>query len=322
MGRERARASTLLGARVTTLCDADPARALALARQYPGSHVVSDAREIDWSGLDAIFVCLPPGTRGPIEMEAIRFGVPFFIEKPIGTSTSQCISLIEALRSRPVIHSVGYMNRYRDSVLRARRILATREPLGLACHWVASAYGVPWWLRPADSGGPFNEQGTHFVDLCRYLVGEIVQVTAHSPGSTTPADVIDTVTAMLEFSTGILGNIFYSCRASVKQIGFKVFSAEATLSLHGWDLHLLDGQTTEPPAPSNKEDIYLKDVSAYFEAIRVGDPSLIRCDLEDAARTQLVVDAILRSVLSNRPEPVSTLNSHLQAFSHAPRVIG
>src|SRR5262245_57887388 len=114
MGRERARASTLLGAKVTSVCDSDGARALALANQYPGSQVTSDAKEIDWFGLDAIFICLPPGTRGAIEMEAVRFGVPFFIEKPIGISTGQCVPLLEALRKRPVIHSVGYMNRYRD----------------------------------------------------------------------------------------------------------------------------------------------------------------------------------------------------------------
>jgi myo-inositol 2-dehydrogenase/D-chiro-inositol 1-dehydrogenase len=317
MGRERARVSTLLGAKVTSLCDSDRPRALALANQYPGTQVTSDATEIDWSGVDAIFVCLPPGTRGPIEMEAIKFGVPFFIEKPIGTSTGQCMSLLEALRSHPVIHSVGYMNRYRDSVLRARRLLAARTPLGLTCHWVASVYGVPWWLRSTDSGGPFNEQGTHFIDLCRYLLGEIVQVTAQSPGSTMSADLSDTVIATLEFSSGILGSVFYSCRASVKQIGFKIFSAEASLSLEGWDLRFLDSQTTEPTSPPDGEDVYLKEVSAYFEAIRTGDQSFVKCDLEDAARTQLVVDAILRSLSSKRPEPVPTLGSHPQAFSHA-----
>jgi predicted dehydrogenase len=315
MGRERARASTLLGGKVTSLCDSDRPRALALANEYPGSQVTFDAKEIDWSGLDAAFICLPPGTRGPLEMEAIRFGVPFFIEKPIGTSTGQCMPLLEALRSRPVINSVGYMNRYRDSVVLARRLLAARKPLGLACHWVAAVYGVPWWLRPSDSGGPFNEQGTHFIDLCRYLLGEIIQVTGHAPGSASSGGLSDTVVATLEFSSGIFGTVFYSCRASVKQIGFKIFSAEASLSLEGWDLHFPDSQSTRPNSPPDKEDIYLKEVSAYFEAIKEGDQSLVKCDLEDAARTQLVVDAILRSLSSRRPEPVSTLESHLQAFS-------
>jgi myo-inositol 2-dehydrogenase / D-chiro-inositol 1-dehydrogenase len=317
MGRERARASTFLGGKVTSLCDSDRSRALALANQYPGSQATSDATQIDWSGLDAVFICLPPGTRGPIEMEAIRFGVPFFIEKPIGTSTAQCISLLAALRSRPVIHSVGYMNRYRDSVLHVRRLLAARKPLGLTCHWVASVYGVPWWLRPDDSGGPFNEQGTHFIDLCRYLLGEIIQVTGYSPGSTLSADLSDTVVATLEFSSGILGTVFYSCRASVKQIAFKIFSADTSLSLEGWDLRFLDSQSIEPNAPPDKEDVYQKEVSAYFEAIKAGDQSLVKCDLEEAARTQLVVDAILRSLRSKHPEPVSTLESHLQASSHA-----
>lgn len=134
MGREHARAATLLGARVSVLYDLEVANAQKLAEAYPQSDVVSDWREIDWPGVDAVFVCTPPSCRGPVECSAAEAGVPLFLEKPVGISAGQCLPLYRQLKSRPVVHAVGYMNRYRSSVLLARQFLKQSEPVGIACN--------------------------------------------------------------------------------------------------------------------------------------------------------------------------------------------
>src|SRR5205085_11030752 len=79
MGREHARAATLLGARVSVLYDLEVANAQKLAEGYPQSNVVTDWREIDWPGVDAVFVCTPPSCRGPVECSAAEAGVPLFL---------------------------------------------------------------------------------------------------------------------------------------------------------------------------------------------------------------------------------------------------
>jgi len=298
MGQEHARAATILGARVCLLYDCDISRSQMLADRYPASSVLQDWKAIDWRAIDAVFVCTPPSCRGPVEMSAASAGVPIFVEKPVGISAEQCRQLERALITTPVINSVGYMNRYRDSVLRAREFLAHREPVGIACNWVCAPYRVAWWSQRDHSGGPFNEQATHFVDLCRFLMGEVVEVFAFALSKTS---FDDTITVTLSFANGALGTLLYSCRASDKQIDIRIFSTTGGLELEGWDLRLKDDDGKKGYA----EDPYVKEDAAFFAAIEAADQSLIKSSVAEAIRTQMVVDAVHRSLLSRKPEKIA-----------------
>jgi Predicted dehydrogenases and related proteins len=305
-GREHARASTLLGARVALLCDRDISRARTLAGEHPDSVVLEDFQSIDWSSIDAVFVCTPPASRGPAELAAIQAGIPVMVEKPVGLSAEGCMPLLKALREKPVINSVGYMNRYRDSVSKAQKLLADTELVGIVCNWIGGIYRVPWWLQRNASGGPFNEQGTHLVDLCRLFLGEITEVFAMAGNSSMHKDLQETVVVTLRFLNEKFGTIFYSIRASEKHIHFQIFSTTDSVSLEGWDLKLkAQGATI-----SSEEDIYVKEDAAFFNAISSGDQGVVKTPLEDAIRTQLVVDTIHRSLASQKPEHVPLFDSN------------
>src|SRR4051812_36581062 len=178
MGLVHAKNAAELGHRVTIACDVDLARATTLASAHPGCVAFGDPASIPWDSVDAAFVCTPPFARGPVELFAAKAGVPLFLEKPIGLSAMQCAPVLAAVRKARVITSVGYMNRYRGSVRRARALVSTETPLGFAAHWFGAAYRVPWWGDPALSGGQLNEQCTHLVDLARHLMGEVAEVSA------------------------------------------------------------------------------------------------------------------------------------------------
>jgi myo-inositol 2-dehydrogenase/D-chiro-inositol 1-dehydrogenase len=307
-GREHARASTMLGAYVALLCDRDISRARALASEYPGSVAVEDFRTIDWSSLDAVFVCTPPASRGPAELAAVQAGVPVMLEKPIGLSAEACRPLIKALREKPVINSVGYMNRYRDSVISTQKLFENTELVGIVCNWVGAIYRVPWWLQRNASGGPFNEQGTHLVDLCRLFLGEITEVFAMAGNSSTHNDIQDTVVVTLRSPNEKFGTIFYSCRASEKHIQFQIFSTTHSVSLEGWNLKIKANAASIEGMTAGEENVYLKEDAAFFNAISSGDQRLVKTPLDDAIRTQLVVDTIHRSLISQKPEHVPNVD--------------
>jgi myo-inositol 2-dehydrogenase/D-chiro-inositol 1-dehydrogenase len=301
MGGEHARASALLGASVSLLCDSEVSRAEALANKYPGSAVLKGWQEIEWASIDAVFICTPPSCRGPVELAAVRAGVPFFMEKPVGVSAEQCLELYQVLKAKPVINSIGYMNRYRASVLRARNLIGSAEPIGIVCNWVCAPYRVGWWLQPSVSGGPFNEQATHFIDLCRFFMGEAVEVSALARRSNGHTGINDTVIASLRFAKGAMATVFYSCRAEDKQIGIQIFTTNTRIMLEGWDLQLVGHEKN----PCQKEDVYLRQDAAFFEAIATGDQSIVRSSLEEAIHTQQVVDAIHRSLSIGGSVPVT-----------------
>jgi myo-inositol 2-dehydrogenase / D-chiro-inositol 1-dehydrogenase len=289
MGTERARAAHSLGARVAAMCDVDVARAQTLAQEFAGCRAIGDVAQLDWSAIDAVFVCTPPVARGPVERQALEVGVPLFVEKPIGRSAGQLQSILDMLERRPAITAVGYMNRSRPSVAWLRERLAGKPILGIAANWICGIYRTPWWAQADQSGGPINEQCTHLVDLCRYLAGDVDEVHAMLGRLPNVPDIDGLATISLRFRSGAVGTILYSCLATTKQIGLRVFSPEAEYALEGWDFQLRSAEFHEP---TPEMPVFTIELARFFEAIRAGRADGVAAGFADAFRTQQVVDAI------------------------------
>jgi predicted dehydrogenase len=309
MGNERARATAALGHELAVVYDPDTERARALGTKYSALQVLEDEEKLPWSSLDAVFICTPPNLRLKYQLAAIETGLPFFVEKPIAIASSDCAAVLSALSLRPTIHAVGYMNRCRDSILFARELLAKCKVLGVCCHWVGRKYTVDWWLNADQSGGPLNEQATHAFDLSRILVGEISLVSATAGDSSNCSDLSLSVACTLNFSAGPLGTIFYSCEADDKYINLRVITAGGLLEFSGWDLRVTANSINGdiPPIRDCDQDIFVGESDRFFTAVQRGDPSMVPCNLEDAYRTQLVVDAARLSIRSGQRVSVGTL---------------
>jgi len=303
MGRERAMAAASFGAQQILLFDEDVSRAKSLAKECPGAETLGDPEALFNGSLDTLFICTPPSSRWSLELRAIESGIPFFVEKPIGVTARQLRDVKDRLAHTAVLTAVGYMNRYRNSVSRAKAVLQSRTIIGISAHWVGKKYGVPWWGVVAQSGGPFNEQATHVVDLFRHLAGgaEPLYAVARAAGG-----VETTVLAVMRLSGGGLGSFLYSCEAKDKDIFVVIETPDGVIELRGWDLELvrntIDGSQPEPESNS----IFEKESHAFLQAVVGGDKSLILADFKEAHQTQVLVESVLRmirpSVASLDPE--------------------
>jgi myo-inositol 2-dehydrogenase / D-chiro-inositol 1-dehydrogenase len=298
MGRERARAAGALGVEAILLFDKDRSRAESLASECARAIPVVDLSTLIHGKPDAIFICTPPFCRGCLENRAIELGIPFFVEKPIGVSADQVDTVLDNLRQRKVLNAVGYMNRYRNSVAHARAILQSRNIIGVTAHWVGKKYEVPWWAVREQSGGPFNEQATHLMDLFRYLSGvtEMLHAAAHAPKG-----VETTVVVMLRLAGGGLGTFLYSCDAKDKDILISIETTDGVLDLRGWDLELarntIDGTYPEPES----KPIFEKETHAFLQAVGTGDRTRILSDFAEAYKTQTVMDSVTRIIWDDSP---------------------
>src|SRR5207302_6697173 len=113
MGTERASRASSLGSAVVACVDADVERARALAATCGCPVIATDPKELDWSGIDAVFVCTPPSARNAAVLRAIEARAAVMVEKPIGLSAEDGSIVAEAAGRAGVINAVGYMNRYR-----------------------------------------------------------------------------------------------------------------------------------------------------------------------------------------------------------------
>jgi myo-inositol 2-dehydrogenase/D-chiro-inositol 1-dehydrogenase len=298
MGRERAKAANSFGVEQVLLFDEDSSRAESLTSEYPRASLVLDLDDLIHDKPDAIFICTPPFCRGALENRAIAVGIPFFVEKPIGRSAGQVTAVLDNIRQREVLNAVGYMNRYRNSVALVRSILRSRKIIGITAHWVGKKYGVPWWAVREQSGGPFNEQATHLMDLFRYLGGtiETIHAAAHAPEG-----IETTVVVMLRLAAGAFGTFLYSCEAKDKDILISIETTDGVLELKGWDLELARNTIDDSyPEPESKP-IFEKETHAFLQAVRTGDRALILSDFADSYKTQIAMDGVTKMICGEAP---------------------
>lgn len=291
MGQVRALAAKALGADIVYIFDPDGTKAQALACQVEAT-AINNHRDVNLEELDALFLCTPPSVR-EIGVRAIESGVHLLVEKPLGLSADACAPLLCALDNHKVVTAVGFMNRYREGVLHAKATLEKEDVLGLSVHWFGGRYGVPWWSDPAQSGGPINEQCCHLVDLCRYLIGEIVLVQALTPDDDRAPE---SLALSLRFADGQLGTVLYSCKANDKTIGIQVVTSHGSIQLEGWDFRSPDVVSSF----KDKNAIFEVETRRFFNAITEGDTTSILSDIHDALRTQRTVDAVILSAATKK----------------------
>ena len=292
MGRIRALAASELGATVDFVFDPDEARTNELAGMV-GARGVVDESDIRFDKINALFLCTPPSAR-EIGVRAIENGVSLIMEKPLGLSAESSRPFMKALKKVPVINAVGFMNRYRNSLMQVKEQLEMEKPLAIALRWIGGRYNVPWWKDPGQSGGPINEQCSHLVDLCRYLIGEIVSVQAFVDKKDRAAELL---ALNLRFAKGQLGTLLYSCKASEKSIGLQVISTTRDFKLEGWDFHFANDEIMD----RDKNEIFKTETNAFLNAVATNDSTAIRSDIKDAFHTQMVMDAILQSASEQTP---------------------
>ena len=291
MGKVRAAAAAEFGANVVCVCDANLALANEVSRSLPECKAIESPAQLEWSSLDAVFICTPPSERGPVELAAIEHGVPFLVEKPAGLSAESVSNIAQALAAKPMLTAVGYMNRYRKSVQHVRSWAKQHDVLGMSTDWLVGMYRVPWWSQKNGSGGPVNEQATHLIDLARYLVGEIESVQAMAQPVPTQPDLVGSASINLRFVGGQVCSMLYSCLAKEKMIRLHVYSQSEELALADWDFRL-EGDESTHVEYANRNEIFFIETNAFLKAVETEIRVGILSSFEDALKTQRVVDAI------------------------------
>jgi len=135
----------------------------------------------------AVFIGTPPLFHGStfsprdIELQCVSRNIHMFIEKPISCAGIEDVQqvrnmLCKGVEEHGLVISVGYMFRYSKAIQKMKEIIQQYGPPKAFNARYMCAYSniakTEWW-DSAKCGGPIIEQGTHFCDLARYLIGEV-----------------------------------------------------------------------------------------------------------------------------------------------------
>ncbi|MEW2146942.1 Gfo/Idh/MocA family oxidoreductase [Micromonospora vinacea] len=276
--------------------DVAPEAASALAAQH-GGRACADVAELLATGLDAVYVCVPPFAHGPAEETVIEAGVPMFVEKPVAVDLGTAERIADLVARRGLRTAVGHHWRYLSVLDQARDLLADRPVRMVSGAWLDKVPPVAWWSLRDRSGGPVVEQAAHVLDLIRVLAGEVSEVTAYGNGTPPPvdgADIDSVTTAALRFANGAVGTLSAACVLGWKhRAGLEILADGLALAISEDGLSIRDADG-ERHLPADPEAARVAVDRAFVDAVRgIGDD--VRVPYAEALATQRLALAVADS---------------------------
>lgn len=322
----------------------------ASARRYGwASWTHSWRKVVEDPRIDAVSICTPGHTHCEIAVAACRAGKHVMCEKPLALTLAEARRMLEAARSAGVKHAVNFNYRKAPAVALAHQLI--REGHLGRIFLFHGFYFQDWPLDPEfphvwrmdrsmAGAGSMADKGSHLLDLARFLVGEIAEVSAateiyvkerpSSGGTRLPVTTDDAAVFTVRFSGGALG-LFGTSRMAAGHkngLGFEVQGARGSLR---FDLERLNELQVylagEPGATEGFRTVLATSpehpyagawwppghvlgwehtfVHQYADFLRaVVDDAQVRPDFEDGMKAQAVLEAIGAAARDRRWIPV------------------
>ena len=320
MGETHLRNLTAIsGVKVVVVADPTEENAERGQRMCGAEAAVSDSfQAIEYPGVDAVIIVTPTDTHAALIEAAAKAGKAVFSEKPIALDLAETQRVVNIVRERKVPVQLGFMRRYDPGYARAKQKIEAGELGKLETFRALSRDTYPPSLKfLLGSGGLFLDMAVHDLDLARFLVGEVEEVSAWGDvlidERFAQANDADTAVAMLRFKNGVLGvvetsrrsNWGYDIRTEVAgSVGKVVIEApQKTPLLFAKDF----GSSFDhfENFPDRFELGYRLELEAFFTALREGrDPEP---GPESALETLRLALAATKSWQERRPVKVSEI---------------
>jgi predicted dehydrogenase len=276
------------GAQLVGLCDPDPARLAAASMRWRPLVASGDLDQVlRETNPDLVSIATPDDTHAAVlERVLARDGVrAVLVEKPLALDLASARRVAALAEGRGVVCAVNYSRRYAPSHRLLKKWLDD-QPLG-PLEAVRGCY-----VRG------LKHNGTHWIDLARWLVGEIIAVQGR--GAVPDGAVDATIDADFEFAGGARGSL--------------VGLADATYSLFEMDLIGRHGRLIITDG-GQRFQAFRGIASRHFPGFRdlapIAGPQGGLADLVMHAATDLI------EAVTTGPAPAGTLTDALAALTVA-----
>jgi predicted dehydrogenase len=204
-------------AELVAVHDVSGDRAGAFGKQYgarPFTDLTAMFRE---AAVEVLLVCTPHPLHAEPTIRAAEAGVHVLVEKPMAASLADCDAMLAACEKANVKLGVISQRRFIEPVRRMKAAIDAgkigKPILGvfLMYSWRDEAYyrSDPWRGKWAtEGGGVLVNQSPHHLDLLRWFMGPVAEITGYWANLNHPTiEVDDSAVAVLRFANGGIGSI-------------------------------------------------------------------------------------------------------------------
>lgn len=253
--------SPRLRPRMKVLCGRTAAAVERAANDLGWEEAATDWREvIRRPDIDIVDISTPGGSHAEIAIAAAEAGKAVICEKPLANTLAEAEAMLAAVRKAGVPHLVCHNYRRVPAVLLARQLIQDGR-LGRIHHfrgtylqdWIVDPdFPMVWRLEKDKAGsGALGDIASHAVDLARFLVGEIAEVSGAletfikerplvgDPARRGTVTVDDAAAAVVRFENGALGTI-EATRLATGRKNSNRFEINGSLGSIAFDLERLN----------------------------------------------------------------------------------
>jgi len=225
--------------RLLAVADVNEAAALSVAADH-GCQAFSHYRDLAGNvDLDAVVICSPPSTHAEIALFFLEKGVHVLCEKPLAIRSDHAAMMVKRAEANNRLLMMASKFRYVDDVIEAKAMLesgALGEIILFENVFSGRVEMRGRWnsVREISGGGVLIDNGSHSVDIARYLLGPITRVQAEDARRVQRLEVEDTARICFRTESNAMGNIDLSWSIHKERESYiDLYGSEGTLSI-GW----------------------------------------------------------------------------------------
>ena len=255
--------------RMKVICGRTRDKVEAAAREFGWEEAATDWREVvAREDIDLIDISTPGDSHAEIAIAAARAGKAVLCEKPLANTVDEARAMVAAVEQAGLVHRLCHTSRRIPAVMLAKSLIQSGR-LGTVRHfrgtylqdWIVDPnFPLVWRLDKTQAGsGALGDLGAHVVDLARFLVGEISDVSGHLetfikdrpvPGNPTARGTVtvdDASLALVRFENGAIGTI-EATRMAPGRKNYNRFEVNGSRGSIAFDLERM-----------NELEVYLED---------------------------------------------------------------
>lgn len=256
-------AAALPDVEVTAVCDPRIEAAGDLAGQTRALAFSDHLAMFESCELDAVVVTAPHTLHAPITVDAAQHGLHVLVEKPMATSVSDCLLMMETCSRYGVRLGVGHVIHFLAGAVEARRILLSGElgvPLTITerrtAHYAPGSRPAWFFDRSLAGGGIVMNVGIHSIDKAQWLgaapATRVLGHVAQKPGLSVETEAL----ALLQLQNGVRVSMSLAGTGLPFQDETEIVCEQGALRLSRRDGLLIYSESEEiPMLPAAESDI-------------------------------------------------------------------
>jgi len=207
--------------RLVGIHDIDPIRAQQVAAEL--GTLVFPEMEALLARVEAVTVAVPTPVHAEVGLQALGFGVPVLMEKPLAATLEEADRLIAAADRRSLQLQVGHIERY-------NRALRAAEPYLDGPRYLESQRLAPFQPRGTDVAVVLDLM-IHDLDLVLHLTGGSTATEVRASGISVLSPHLDLANARVEFANGAVAQATASRVARERIRRLRLFQPNGYFSL-------------------------------------------------------------------------------------------